>query len=170
MRRREGHFHVVSADYRDTEIMTMSDPTETQQSDIEDQRTQADQPPPGGGATRGPSTKNIADTFDPDAVVPPYEDRSTGVDSVTGIDAQESAGLAYDASNAEPPGPGREESAEERAGVPGTDTTAASPLGVGVSKTDSAEDIAEDTKEGTKGQSERPYGKSGAGEESGLGR
>ena len=56
-------------------------------------------------------------------------------------------------------GPEPVESAEERAGVPATDTSAESPLGVGVSSGSRGEDLAEDEREeGTKGRSDRPYG------------
>ena len=62
-------------------------------------------------------------------------------------------------------GEGREISEEERTGVPPTDTSAATPLGVGESTTKRAEEYgAEGEKgrvtEGTKGESERPYGTS----------
>ena len=48
---------------------------------------------------------------------------------------------AFDTSNAPKPGPGREISDEERDGVEGTDTTGASPLGVGESINRRGEDI-----------------------------
>jgi hypothetical protein len=63
-------------------------------------------------------------------------------------------------------GPGREISEEEGQGVPATDADAATPLGVGESTTRRGEDIAEREDEvgrehaGTKGESDRPYGKS----------
>jgi len=61
-------------------------------------------------------------------------------------------------------GEGREVSEEERAGVPPTDTQAETPLGVGESSTNRAEDYGAEgeagrTTEGTKGESQRPYGK-----------
>jgi hypothetical protein len=60
-------------------------------------------------------------------------------------------------------GEGREISEEERSGVPPTDTSAATPLGVGESTRKRAEEYgAEGEKgrvtQGTKGESERPYG------------
>ncbi|MCW2902418.1 MAG: hypothetical protein JWO67_4683 [Streptosporangiaceae bacterium] len=64
-------------------------------------------------------------------------------------------------------GPGRDISEEEREGVESTDTEARTPLGVGESKRRHAEDIAKGkdekgrTTEGTKGESDRPYGTSG---------
>src|SRR5690348_13517997 len=93
-------------------------------------RREESQPAPGGRATRGP------DPDPPGSVdvraVQPSEGRTGGADRGTGL-AAEGATKAFDASNAGPPGPGGVESAEERSGVPATDTTAASPLGVGVS-------------------------------------
>jgi hypothetical protein len=61
--------------------------------------------------------------------------------------------------------PGREESEEERTGVPPTDTEARTPLGVGESTTTRAEDYGKEGEKGrqtlgTKGKSQRPYGTS----------
>jgi hypothetical protein len=90
--------------------------------------------------------------------VQPSAGRTGGGDRGTGL-AEEGANKAFDAANAGPPGPGPVESAAERAGVPATDTSAASPLGVGVSTGSRGEDLAEDEREeGTKGASGRPYG------------
>lgn len=90
--------------------------------------------------------------------VPPSEGRTAGGERSTGL-AAEGAAKAFDATNAGPPGPGPVLSAEEKAGVPATDTSAASPLGVGVSSGSRGEDLAEDEREeGTKGASGRPYG------------
>jgi hypothetical protein len=88
----------------------------------------------------------------------PSEGRTGGADHGTGL-AAEGGSKAFDVANAGPPGPGPLESAEERAGVSATDTSAASPLGVGVSSGSRGEDLAEDERtEGTKGASDRPYG------------
>src|SRR4051794_9782716 len=62
-------------------------------------------------------------------------------------------------------GEGREVSEEERRGVPPTDTGAKTPLDVGTSSTSRAEDYGAEgeegrTTEGTKGESQRPYGTS----------
>jgi len=59
--------------------------------------------------------------------------------------------------------PDREVSEEERTGVPPTDTTAETPLGVGESTGTRAEEYGAEGEEGrrtkgTKGESERPYG------------
>lgn len=68
------------------------------------------------------------------------------------------------------PGPGREDSPEEREGVPDTDTTARTPLGVGESINERAEDVARAAPgpEGHQGASERPYGKETAQDEEGV--
>jgi hypothetical protein len=75
------------------------------------------------------------------------------------------ANKAFEGSGGEP-GPGRDVSEEERKGVDSADTEASTPLGVGESKRRGAEDIASGkdekgrTSEGTKGESDRPYGTS----------
>lgn len=79
--------------------------------------------------------------------------------------AVKGADKAFEGSGGEP-GPGRDVSEEERKGVESTDMEANTPLGVGKSKRRSAEDIARGkdekgrTTEGTKGESDRPYGTS----------
>jgi hypothetical protein len=102
----------------------------------------------------------MADTsFEPDAEVPPYEGRQ----DKTGA-AAEADHKAFRADEHAPPaGEGREISEEERGGVDSTDTTGASPLGVGESTTESGEELAdrdpaERSETGVHGQSERPYG------------
>lgn len=82
---------------------------------------------------------------------------------------------AFDASNAGPAGPGREVSDEEREGVPPTDTTGRTPLGVGESDSKSAEDLAREAgpeegrvEEGTQGASQRPVGSSTAEHSTGV--
>jgi hypothetical protein len=83
-----------------------------------------------------------------------------GSDSNT---AAEGGERAWDPSNADQSGPGRIISDEERDGVPPTDTTAATPLGVGESMTRRGEDVGGDddrTEQGRQGRSDRPYGKS----------
>lgn len=90
--------------------------------------------------------------------------------------AEEGANKAYDASQAGAPGPGREPSAAESQGVGPTDTTAASPLGVGESTSRSGEDMEQkEGKEsgrqdaGTQGPSQRPVGTSSAEASTGVG-
>jgi hypothetical protein len=58
------------------------------------------------------------------------------------------------------PGPGRETSPEEAAGMTDTDPAPQPPLGVGESINESAEDIARHAEEraGRKGAADRPYG------------
>jgi hypothetical protein len=98
---------------------------------------------------------------EPGGLVPPYEGRQEEGEGAAGTEK------AFDADAAGPPRPGREISEEERKGVPSTDTTADSPLGVGVSMTRRAEDLARQEQEpgretaGVKGESGRPAGKSG---------
>ena len=124
------------------------------------------QPPPGGRTSRGPEP-DPPGSVDVRAVQP-SEGRTGGADRGTGL-AAEGGTKAFDAANAGPPGPGAVESAEERAGVPATDTSAASPLGVGVSSGSRGEDLAEDEREeGTKGRSGRPYGGSSQEETTGV--
>ncbi len=80
-------------------------------------------------------------------------------------DAEKGADKAFDASNAPPPGEGRESSPEERAGMKDTEMNPQPPLGVGESINERAEDIARKAeekrgsdREGRKGPSGRPYG------------
>jgi hypothetical protein len=81
---------------------------------------------------------------------------------------------AFDASNAGPPGPEPGVSEQEREGVPPTDTTAASPLGVGVSTTRRGEDVATEEDQpghhdtGPRGASQRPSGTSSAARATGV--
>ncbi len=64
-------------------------------------------------------------------LVPPYEGRVTG-------SGESSAGDNPYATSDEPPGPGREVSETEKQGVPSTDTSGTTPLGVGESETTQA--------------------------------
>jgi hypothetical protein len=87
-----------------------------------------------------------------------------------GAGGSERATEANEKAFAGPPegqGPGRTISEEERTGVPPTDTTARTPLGVGESTTKRAEEYGEEGEPGrhtlgTKGESQRPYGTSDA--------
>ncbi|WP_433787964.1 hypothetical protein ACQPX6_14230 [Actinomycetospora sp. CA-101289] len=79
-------------------------------------------------------------------------------------ESEQGATRAFDASNAPPPGPGREPSREEAEGMKDTETRPKAPLGVGESLSARAEDIAREAeeergsdREGTKGAG-RPYG------------
>ena len=85
-------------------------------------------------------------------------------------EAEKGADKAFDASNAPPPGPGREPSPEEDEGVRDTDTAPRGPLGVGESINARGEDVAREAeeargsdREGEKGAAGRPHG---GGEES----
>jgi hypothetical protein len=90
-------------------------------------------------------------------------------------DAEKGANKAFDASNAPPPGPGREPSPEEAAGTKDTDPNPEPALGVGESINARAEDIARaaeekrgSDREGTKGAAGRPYGSGSAGDAEGV--
>ncbi|WP_203886852.1 hypothetical protein [Planotetraspora kaengkrachanensis] len=72
-------------------------------------------------------------------------------------------------------GPGREVGSTERHGVPSTDVNASSPLGVGVSTTTRAEEIAHKKetayrRHGIHDRTGRPYGGSAPGHGTGVGR
>jgi hypothetical protein len=139
---------------------------DTDQPDIERTRRQQTQgAQPGGRAARGPIAN--PGEAEPGGPVPPYEGRTQA-----GENAQAGVDKAYDASQAGEPGPGREMSAEEREGVSATDTSAASPHGVGESITQGGESMGpgEDFETlGTKGEAQRPYGKVQPDAESGVG-
>lgn len=138
------------------------DVAEEDQVDLDElHRQQTRAQSPGGAAARGPQTDNPGG-FDPDALVPPYEGRK----EPTGEQAEAGYKAFRPDEHAPPPGEGREISEEERHGVDATDTTAATPLGVGESKTTRGEDLAADDphewdETGEKGQAQRPYGKPG---------
>jgi hypothetical protein len=110
----------------------------------------------------------MADEQQPGGLVPPYEGRQEEGEGADGVEK------AFHAEEAGAPGPGREVSEEEREGVPSTDTTAESPLGVGVSTTRRGEDVAKQEDErgrettGVKGESERPVGESGQRDSTGI--
>lgn len=69
-------------------------------------------------------------TQEPGGLVPPYEGRKTE----TSRQEAEEMGSVYSPVDYSNPAPAREISETERHGVPSTDTTGASPLGVGESK------------------------------------
>jgi hypothetical protein len=140
--------------------------TSSEGFDAETVARQESQQPPGGRSSRGPHA-DPGGNVEVDEVQP-SPGRTEGGDHGTGS-AAEGGTKAFDAANAGPPGPGPVESAEERAGVPATDTSAASPLGVGVSSGSHGEDLAEDERnEGTKGAAGRPYGGSSQEETTGV--
>lgn len=105
---------------------------------------------PGGSSSRGPE---FGTGGEPQVPVPPYDDER-------GAPGENTAPKAYDAANAPEPGPGSEVSAEERAGVSGTEIDPEPALGVGSSRGGRAEDLAPDRDDvGTKGASDRPVGR-----------
>lgn len=88
---------------------------------------------------------------EPQVPVPPYDD-------LRGESGENTAGKAYDASNAPAPGPEPTVSDEERDGVTGTELDPEPALGVGTSSGGRAEDLAPDRPDtGTKG-ADRPAG------------
>ena len=137
----------------------------SEESGADSTARQEPQPPLGGRSARGPAA-DPAGSVDA-REVQPSEGRTGGGDRGTGL-AEEGAAKAFDAANAGPPGPGP--GGPRRSGpVPATDTSADSPLGVGVSLGRRAEDLADDDRgEGTKGASGRPYGGSSQEEATGV--
>lgn len=84
-------------------------------------------PQPDAQTNLGPATQPGGEQT-PAGPIPPYEGRTTT--AAPGKDEHMRKVMSADAGE---PGPGREISDVERSGVPATDTTAASPLGVGES-------------------------------------
>lgn len=129
-------------------------------TDHDSERRQAMQEAPGGRSSRGPE---YGKGGEPQVPVPPY-------DELRGEPNKESAeGVrrAFDADNAPEPGPAPPVSAEERAGVTGTETDPEPALGVGRSRGGRAEDQAPDRGDvGRKG--DRPVG-TVAGDSEGVG-
>ncbi|MBV9844809.1 MAG: hypothetical protein JOZ47_07030 [Kutzneria sp.] len=97
------------------------------------------------------------------------------MDEPTGA-AEEAKAKAFDASQAGEPGPGRIVSEEERAGVPATDMSGATPLGVGESTGRRGEEIAATEEQpgrehtGHKGPAQRPTGTTTAEGYTGVGQ
>jgi hypothetical protein len=85
-------------------------------------------------------------------------------------DAEKGAQKAFDAANAPPPGPGREPSPEESAGVRDTEVAPQPPLGVGESLSARGEEIAQGAEDeaGEQGASARPYGHGSGNEPRGV--
>jgi hypothetical protein len=137
--------------------------------ELAETRRQMAQGQPGGSASRGPKSDPGGDT-EVGGLVPPYD--RTDSDAAQ-ADAQEGARKAFRAEEyGGEPGPTPPVSKEEREGVPPTDTTAATPLGVGESTRASGEELSgkeagrHDT--GTQGQTERPTGTSTAEDTTGV--
>lgn len=122
------------------------------------QMTQGQQP--GGSPARGPEI-NPGGDIEPQVPVPPYDREQVQYGGA------ESVRKAYNADeHAGEPGPTPPVSQEEREGVSATDTTGATPLGVGESTTKRAEEYGAEDQEagridaGTQGPSQRPVGTS----------
>jgi hypothetical protein len=93
------------------------------------------EPEPAAQTNLGPAPHSGGDMDTGDRPLPPYDDRQTEAKE----NFQNHSDLAMAGQIGEP-GPGRELSDEERTGVPPTDTSAASPLGVGESITPRGEE------------------------------
>lgn len=124
---------------------------------VHKQQTRGQQP--GGAAARGPQTDNPGGTFEPDALVPPYEGRKD-TEGATGGGGHK---VYEPEEHAPPPGEGREVSEEERGGMESTDMAPTSQHGVGDSTAESGEELAardpeERAETGVHGESERPHG------------
>jgi hypothetical protein len=115
----------------------------------------------GASTDLGPRPHSGAEQ-EPQGLVPPYEGRQT--EAKEGLD--EHMDKVFHRVDEVPPGPGREISDEEREGVSSTDMDATSALGVGVSMSRRAEDVAKQGNEpgrediGPRGASSRPAGTS----------
>jgi hypothetical protein len=122
----------------------------------------------GGNYTTGINTDPGGD-IEPGGAVPPYDLDASEADKSSAADGVNKAFRAEE--NAPAPGERAPESKEEREGVSATDTTAATPLGVGESLTKGGEELAKGAgKEagGKKGPAGRPTETSPAGDASGA--
>ncbi|MGQ0482593.1 MAG: hypothetical protein ACT4O0_16405 [Pseudonocardia sp.] len=137
---------------------------------LNEQRRQMAQGPPGGSASRGPEFVPPTGDTEAQGLVPPYErpePRATGQDGAEGVRRafrpDEYAGE---------PGEAPPVSAEERKAPSPTDTTAATPLGVGESSRSRGEEAGgkeagrQDT--GRRGPSGRPTGTSTGSDVTGI--
>jgi hypothetical protein len=113
----------------------------------------------GGGSSRGPEV-DPGGVVEPQGLVPPYERAESEQAHETGVEGVSRAFRAEEFGGE--PGPTPPVSKVEREGVPPTDTTAATPLGVGVGNRASGEEAGgkeagrEDT--GPHGRTERAGG------------
>lgn len=92
------------------------------------------EPEPAAQTNLGPAPHSGGEMDTGDRPLPPYDDRQTEAKSVQDLAQKSMAGEIGT------PGPGREVSPEERTGVPPTDTSAQTPLGVGESITPRGEE------------------------------
>jgi hypothetical protein len=137
---------------------------DTSEHDLDDDRKAMTQgQAAGGGSSRGPDI-NPGGDIEPGGAVPPYDIDASEQDQAAASDGVHKAFRAEE--NAPAPGEAAPESTQEREGVSATDTTAATPLGVGESLTKGGEELAKGSKEtgredtGEKGPAARPTGTS----------
>ncbi|HEY4004410.1 MAG TPA: hypothetical protein VGM60_04375 [Pseudonocardia sp.] len=137
---------------------------DTTEHDLDDERKAMTQgQAAGGGSSRGPDI-NPGGEVEPGGAVPPYDIDASEQDKAAASDGVRKSFRAEE--NAPAPGEAAPESKEEREGVSATDTTAATPLGVGESLTKGGEELAKESSEpgrkdtGEKGPAARPTGTS----------
>ena len=146
---------------------------DTSEHDLDDDRKAMTQgQAAGGGSSRGPDI-NPGGDVEPGGAVPPYDLGASEQDKAAASEGVHKSFRAEE--NAPAPGEAAPESKEEREGVSATDTTAATPLGVGESLTKGGEELArEPGKEsgrhdtGEKGPARRPTGTSTAEDVTGV--
>jgi hypothetical protein len=142
------------------------------EDELQAQRQQMGQGQPGGRSSRGPEP-DPGGTAEPQGLTPPYNRDDSPEDQAVAADG---VGKAFRADEyGGEPGPPPPVSKEEREGVPPTDTSAATPLGVGESTSTGGEELAgkegkeagrEDT--GMKGPAQRPTGTSTGEDSTGI--
>ena len=93
------------------------------------------EPEPAAQTNLGPAPHSGGEADFGDRLVPPYDDRQK--EAKEGLEEHGAQAMAGEIGR---PGPGRDVTDEEREGVPPTDTSAASPLGVGESITPRGEE------------------------------
>jgi hypothetical protein len=142
------------------------------EDELHAQRQQMSQGQPGGRSSRGPEP-DARGTAEPQGLTPPYDRDDLPEAQAAAADGVRKAFRADEYGGE--PGPTPPTSQEEREGVPPTDTTAATPLGVGESTRTGGEELAqkgskeagrEDT--GTKGPAQRPTGTSTGEDSTGI--
>ncbi|MFC4946750.1 hypothetical protein [Pseudonocardia sp. GCM10023141] len=129
--------------------MSDDDRSTDNRSGTEPHGTSHAQQAPGGATSRGPDFGAVGV---PQVPIPPY-------DELRGKSSENTAGMAYDASNAPKPGPRPPVAEVERNGLSGAEMNPEPALGVGKSTSKSAENLAPDRPDtATKGAG-RPVGK-----------
>lgn len=140
------------------------------QQELDDERRQMTRgAPPGGGSSRGPEI-DPGGKIEPQGLVPPYERSDSPEARATAAEGVHKAFRAQEYGGE--PGSNPPVSKEECDGVPPTDTTAATPLGVGESSRTGGEELAGKEagriETGTQGTTRRPTGTSTAQDVTGV--